>query len=39
MKSSVRVALVAALSLASLASQAQTLLNASYDVAREFYKD
>ena len=34
-----RLALVAALSLAGLAAQAQTLLNASYDVAREFYKD
>jgi len=34
-----RLALVAALSLAGLTVQAQTLLNASYDVAREFYKD
>ena len=34
-----RLALVTALSLAALAAQAQTLLNASYDVAREFYKD
>ncbi len=34
-----RLALVAALSLAGLTAQAQTLLNASYDVAREFYKD
>ena len=34
-----RLALVAALSLVGLAAQAQTLLNASYDVAREFYKD
>ena len=39
MKTSTRLALVAALSLAGLAAQAQTLLNASYDVAREFYKD
>ena len=34
-----RLALVAALSLAGLTAQAQSLLNASYDVAREFYKD
>jgi sulfate transport system substrate-binding protein len=34
-----RLALVAALSLAGLSAQAQSLLNASYDVAREFYKD
>ena len=39
MKTSTRLALVAALSFAGLAAQAQTLLNASYDVAREFYKD
>ena len=39
MKTSTPLALVAALSLAGLAAQAQTLLNASYDVAREFYKD
>ena len=39
MKTSTRLALIAALSLAGLAAQAQTLLNASYDVAREFYKD
>ncbi len=39
MKTSTRLALAAALSLAGLAAQAQTLLNASYDVAREFYKD
>ena len=39
MNTSTRLALVAALSLAGLAAQAQTLLNASYDVAREFYKD
>ena len=39
MKTSTRLAMVAALSLAGLAAQAQTLLNASYDVAREFYKD
>ena len=39
MKTSARLALLAALSFAGLAAQAQTLLNASYDVAREFYKD
>ena len=39
MKTSTRLALVAALSFAGWAAQAQTLLNASYDVAREFYKD
>lgn len=39
MKTSARLALLAALSFASLAAQAQTLLNASYDVSREFYKD
>ena len=39
MKTSTRLALVAALSFVGLAAQAQTLLNASYDVAREFYKD
>jgi sulfate transport system substrate-binding protein len=39
MKSFTRLALVAALSFTGLAAQAQTLLNASYDVAREFYKD
>ncbi|MFM8576275.1 MAG: sulfate ABC transporter substrate-binding protein [Limnohabitans sp.] len=39
MKNSTRLAVVAALSFAGLAAQAQTLLNASYDVAREFYKD
>ena len=39
MNTSTRLALVAALSFAGLAAQAQTLLNASYDVAREFYKD
>jgi len=39
MNTSTRLALVAALSLAGLAAQAQILLNASYDVAREFYKD
>jgi len=39
MNTPTRLALVAALSLAGLAAQAQTLLNASYDVAREFYKD
>ena len=39
MKTFTRLALVAALSFTGLAAQAQTLLNASYDVAREFYKD
>ncbi len=39
MKTSTRLALTAALSLAGLVAQAQMLLNASYDVAREFYKD
>ena len=39
MKSFTRLALVAALSFTGLAAQAQPLLNASYDVAREFYKD
>jgi sulfate/thiosulfate transport system substrate-binding protein len=39
MKPLTRLALAATLSLAGLAAQAQTLLNASYDVAREFYKD
>jgi sulfate transport system substrate-binding protein len=39
MKTPARLALLAALSMAGLAVQAQTLLNASYDVAREFYKD
>lgn len=39
MKTSTRLALVAALSFAGVVAQAQTLLNASYDVAREFYKD
>ncbi|MFM8589915.1 MAG: sulfate ABC transporter substrate-binding protein [Limnohabitans sp.] len=39
MKTTTRLALVAARYLAGLAAQAQTLLNASYDVAREFYKD
>jgi sulfate transport system substrate-binding protein len=33
------LALVAALALSGAAAGAQTLLNASYDVAREFYKD
>ena len=39
MKTSTRLALTATLSLAGLVAQAQTLLNASYDVARDFYKD
>jgi len=39
MKTFTRLALVAALFFTGLAAQAQTLLNASYDVAREFYKD
>ena len=39
MKQLARIAWVAALTLSGFAAQAQTLLNASYDVAREFYKD
>ena len=39
MKSIFRFTLAAALCLSGLAAPAQTLLNASYDVAREFYKD
>jgi sulfate/thiosulfate transport system substrate-binding protein len=39
MPSSLRISLLAALLAVSGISQAQTLLNASYDVAREFYKD
>ncbi len=39
MKKITHLALVSALSLLGFAVSAQTLLNASYDVAREFYKD
>jgi len=39
MKQLARIALVSVLTLLGFAAQAQTLLNASYDVAREFYKD
>ena len=39
MKKITYLALVAALALSGAAAGAQTLLNASYDVAREFYKD
>ena len=39
MKNSLRLSLFALLLAASGLSNAQTLLNASYDVAREFYKD
>ncbi|QHI96897.1 sulfate ABC transporter substrate-binding protein [Xylophilus rhododendri] len=39
MNSRLKAALAAAAFLASAAVSAQTLLNASYDVAREFYKD
>jgi sulfate transport system substrate-binding protein len=39
MKKLTRIALAATLALSGLAANAQTLLNASYDVAREFYKD
>jgi len=39
MKKFTHMALAAALVLSGAASSAQTLLNASYDVAREFYKD
>jgi sulfate transport system substrate-binding protein len=39
MKQLARLALVSVLSLSGFTAQAQTLLNASYDVAREFYKD
>jgi len=39
MKKLTHLALVAALALSGAAAGAQTLLNASYDVAREFYKD
>ncbi len=39
MKQLARIAWVSVLTLSGFAAQAQTLLNASYDVAREFYKD
>ena len=39
MNSRLKAAIATAALLASAASSAQTLLNASYDVAREFYKD
>jgi len=39
MKKLTNFALVATLALSGLSASAQTLLNASYDVAREFYKD
>jgi sulfate transport system substrate-binding protein len=39
MKQLARLALISVLSLSGFTAQAQTLLNASYDVAREFYKD
>ena len=39
MKKLTHLALVTALALSGAAAGAQTLLNASYDVAREFYKD
>ena len=39
MKKLTHIALAATLALSGLAASAQTLLNASYDVAREFYKD
>ncbi len=39
MKTSLRIALAAVALAASTLTPAQTLLNASYDVAREFYKD
>ena len=39
MKKITHVALALALALSGLSASAQTLLNASYDVAREFYKD
>jgi sulfate transport system substrate-binding protein len=39
MKTSLRIALAAVALAASTLAPAQTLLNASYDVAREFYKD
>ena len=39
MKKFTHIALAATLALSALSANAQTLLNASYDVAREFYKD
>jgi sulfate/thiosulfate transport system substrate-binding protein len=39
MKKISHIALAATLALSGLSASAQTLLNASYDVAREFYKD
>jgi len=39
MKQLTHIALATALALSGYAASAQTLLNASYDVAREFYKD
>ncbi|MBP8148660.1 MAG: sulfate ABC transporter substrate-binding protein [Limnohabitans sp.] len=39
MKKITHIALATTLALSGLAANAQTLLNASYDVAREFYKD
>jgi sulfate/thiosulfate transport system substrate-binding protein len=39
MKKHTHIALAITLALSGLAANAQTLLNASYDVAREFYKD
>ena len=39
MRKITHIALAATLALSGLSSSAQTLLNASYDVAREFYKD
>jgi sulfate transport system substrate-binding protein len=39
MKKLTHIALATTLALSGLAANAQTLLNASYDVAREFYKD
>jgi sulfate/thiosulfate transport system substrate-binding protein len=39
MKKLTHIALAATLALSGVAASAQTLLNASYDVAREFYKD
>ena len=39
MKKLTHIALAATLALSGIAASAQTLLNASYDVAREFYKD
>jgi sulfate transport system substrate-binding protein len=39
MKKLTHIALAATLAVSGLSASAQTLLNASYDVAREFYKD